>query len=145
MPTIYVIEQLIDKEWVGIQTNFFNSPRNKKISPYVEKKLAGSSYEMLEDPDKICAMAKLINKLSPYFSRGISVDDYKAIVLDSISTSMRKRIILEHLVTGKGTNELIGMPPEFDTGKMRFLWWSGDYACTPVAQRNHPLRCLAGA
>jgi hypothetical protein len=140
MPIIYVIEQLIDKRWVGVKTNFFNTTKNSNISPKMETALDSTSHVILGESHgelKQSDMVTLLNSLSPYLPRTISIHEYKAIAFKNTHVCKRNRIVLDHLTNGKGINEIIGMPPEFDVDKMRFVWWDGDYARTPPCEREY--------
>ena len=140
MPIIYVIEQLIDKKWVGIQTNFFNSTKSKKISGKVARRLSNLGSLLIEDGLEGSEMTRLINKLSEWYCHTTTIHEYIRVFFDSMPPRKRSQFAKERLSGKNNTHTLIGMPPEFNINDMRFIWWDGDYACTPVENRIHPLR-----
>ena len=144
MATIYVIEYRVNEQWVGIRTNFYDTIKNAAVPRRVADKLIRKDYEILyglDEGDRGSAMTTILNSLSISFPKVISIADYKSAVLMSVPAYKRNRILLDQLTFGTGTNELIGMPPEFDVEKMRFVWWDGDYARTPADQRLHAPTC----
>ena len=141
MPIIYVIEQLINEKWVGVRTNFFNSIKNASIPLKIETALDRTHYTLLGENanSRQSDMTTLLNSISPHLPRCIPIHAYKAIAYKNLPSYKRSFVGLKYMATGAGTNELIGMPPEFDIDKMRFVWWSGDYARTPIIERLY--RC----
>ena len=136
MTIIYVIEQFIDAKWVGIQTNFFNSHKNKSIPATVDTALSETIHFVLnEDASGASEMTTLINSLSSRHAATIPIREYIAIVFRTLPAPIRWRYVSEKMGTGKGEHKLINMPPEFDLDKMRFVWWDGDYARTPPDER----------
>ena len=139
MTTIYVIEQLIDKKWVGIQTNFFNSIKNKSMPDKIIRALRNMPWNILQEAvlDQ-SEMTSLINKLSPFLPNVLPLDQYISMVFRSLPALERRRLVIDRFSALTCNNKIINMPPEFDIDKMRFLWWSGDYARTPVESREYP-------
>lgn len=144
MATIYVIEYRVNEQWVGIRTNFYDTTKNAAVPRRVADKLIRKDYETLyglNEEASISAMTTILNSFSKYYPKVMSIADYKSVVLISVPAYKRNRILLDQLTFGTGTNELIGIPPEFDVEKMRFVWWDGDYARTPVDQRLYAPTC----